>query len=47
MPTKTSSIFQFPNPVNEKAARAVAGGVVLMSVAATAAQEPWLLVPLC
>jgi len=28
------SVFSFPNPVNEKAARTVAGGVVVLSVAA-------------
>ncbi|HYA69243.1 MAG TPA: DUF4395 domain-containing protein, partial [Acidimicrobiales bacterium] len=28
------SVFSFPNPVNEKAARVVAGGVVAMAVAA-------------
>ena len=33
----------FPNPVNEKAARVVAGGVVLMAVAAIAFELEWLL----
>jgi hypothetical protein len=37
------SIFTFPNPVNEVAARLVAGGVVLMSLAAIVFQQPWLI----
>jgi hypothetical protein len=40
-------LFRFPNPVNEKAARVVAGGVVVLGVAAMgmiAAGEGWLLV---
>jgi hypothetical protein len=37
-----SAIFSFPNPVNEVSARLVAAGVVLMSVAAIAFEEPWL-----
>jgi Domain of unknown function (DUF4395) len=36
----------FPNPVNETSARVVAGGVVAMSVATVAANQPWLLAPL-
>ncbi|HVA06504.1 MAG TPA: DUF4395 domain-containing protein [Acidimicrobiales bacterium] len=40
------SLFSFPDPVNEKAARTVAAGVVVMSVAGIAAQQPWLLVVL-
>ncbi|MDA8354869.1 MAG: DUF4395 domain-containing protein [Actinomycetota bacterium] len=40
------SLFSFPNPVNEKAARTVAAGVVVMSVAALALNLPWMLVPL-
>jgi hypothetical protein len=39
-------LFTFPNPVNEVAARVVAGGVVAMAVAAIAAREPWLIVPI-
>ncbi len=38
--------FSFPNPVNEVAARTVAGGVVVMAVVAIAADLPWLLIPL-
>lgn len=45
MPT-IRSVFSFPNPVNEYAARTVAAGVLVMSVAAIAFQQPWLLVPL-
>lgn len=37
-------LFSFPNPVNEVSARLVAGGVVLMSVAALAFQLEWLVV---
>lgn len=38
--------FGFPDPVNEVAARVVAGGVVLMSVAAIASGVQWMLVPI-
>lgn len=41
-----SDIFFFPNPVNEKAARAAAAGVVLLSVIYVVTQAQWLLVPL-
>lgn len=37
-------LFSFPNPVNEVAARLVAGGVVLMSAAALVFQAEWLVV---
>jgi Domain of unknown function (DUF4395) len=37
-------VFTFPNPVNEYAARTVAAGVVLLSVAAIALDQPWMLV---
>ncbi len=36
------SLFSFPNPVNEVSARLVAGGVVLMCVAAIALDLPWM-----
>jgi len=36
-------LIGFPNPVNEKAARVVAGGVVLMALAAIVFQLEWLL----
>ncbi|GAA1688514.1 DUF4395 domain-containing protein [Glycomyces endophyticus] len=37
-------LFSFPNPVNEVAARLVAAGVVLMSLAALVFQAEWLVV---
>jgi hypothetical protein len=40
------SLFSFPNPVNEIAARSVAAGVVVMSTLALVLGIPWLLVPL-
>lgn len=43
------SIFRFPNPVNELAARVVAGGVVLLCLTAVglaAFGQGWLLVPI-
>jgi hypothetical protein len=40
------SIFTFPNPVNEVAARAVASGVVVLCAAAIGGRQPWLLIPL-
>ena len=36
-------LLQFPNPVNEYAARSVAGMVVLLSIATLVFQSPWLL----
>jgi len=36
-------LFSFPNPVNEVSARLVAGGVVVMAVAAIVFQQPWLI----
>ena len=39
-------LVSFPNPVNEVAARVVAGGVVVMGIVAIAVPEPWLLVVL-
>jgi hypothetical protein len=38
------NLIGFPNPVNEKAARVVAGGVVLMALAAIAFELEWLLI---
>jgi hypothetical protein len=40
------SLFAFPNPVNEKAARTVAAVVALVSALALATGWHWLLVPL-
>jgi hypothetical protein len=37
-----SSLFSFPNPVNEVSARLVAGGVVLLSLATIVFDQPWL-----
>lgn len=39
-------LFSFPNPVNEVSARLVAAGVVVMSVATIAFDQPWILVSL-
>jgi Domain of unknown function (DUF4395) len=41
-----STLFRFPNPVNEVSARLVAGGVVLMALGALVGGQLWLLVPL-
>ncbi|MBS1837360.1 MAG: DUF4395 domain-containing protein, partial [Actinobacteria bacterium] len=40
------TIFSFPNPVNDVAARAVATGVVAMAVAFVVTGWGWLLIPL-
>jgi Domain of unknown function (DUF4395) len=37
-----TKLFSFPNPVNEVSARLVAGGVVLLAVAALVSGEGWL-----
>jgi hypothetical protein len=42
----TRSLFRFPNPVNEFAARSVAAGVVAMAVATIVFRQPWILIPL-
>ena len=41
-----ASIFSFPNPVNEVSARLVAGGVVLIALAAIIFAQPWIFVVL-
>lgn len=46
MVVRWKSVFGFPDPVNEVAARVVAGAVAVMCVAAVAFRQPWLLVPL-
>lgn len=46
MSLKPRSLIGFPNPVNEKAARFVAGVVVLMCATAIAFGQPWLIVAL-
>jgi len=40
------TFFSFPNPVNEVAARVVAGGVVALAGLTVATRRPWLLAPL-
>ena len=42
MATARSRFFSFPNPVNEVSARLVAGGVVLMCLAAIVFNQPWI-----
>jgi hypothetical protein len=37
-----STLFSFPDPVNEVSARLVAGGVVLLSLATIVFDQPWL-----
>jgi hypothetical protein len=46
MRSSLRSVFGFPNPVNEVAARVVAGAVVIVSGATIGFRAPWLLVPL-
>jgi hypothetical protein len=43
---KLRELFSFPNPVNEKAARTVAGVVFVASIVTLATSWYWLLVPL-
>jgi len=45
--TRAKTVFSFPNPVNEVAARVVAGTVVLLSVLAIVLAQQWLLVAIC
>ena len=40
------SLFTFPNPVNEVSARLVAGGVVLIALAAIISAQPWIFIVL-
>ena len=40
------SLFSFPNPVNDVAARTVASGVIVMALAAVVFRQPWLTIPL-
>ena len=39
---RIARLFSFPDPVNEVSARLVAGGVVLLSLAAIVLDQPWL-----
>jgi len=41
-----TSLFSFPNPVNEVSARLVAAGVVVMTAVVLAFGQHWLLIPL-
>lgn len=41
-----SSLFAFPDPVNETSARVVASGVTVMAATAALADQPWLMLPL-
>ena len=41
-----TGLFSFPNPVNEVAARLVAGGVVILAATELATGRHWLLIPL-
>jgi hypothetical protein len=40
-------LFSFPNPVNEKAARTVAAGVLLMAIATIVTGQLWFTAVLC
>jgi hypothetical protein len=42
----SQAVFSFPNPVNEKAARVVAGVVMVVALVILATSAYWLLVPL-
>jgi hypothetical protein len=41
-----SKLVSFPNPVNEKAARVVAGGVCALSIVTLATGDDWIALPL-
>jgi hypothetical protein len=41
-----AAFFSFPNPVNDVAARSVAGGVIVMAAVALGTRQLWLTVPL-
>ena len=41
-----TELFSFPNPVNEKAARVVAGGVLVLSLLALLPRLTWLALPI-
>ncbi|MGH9118228.1 MAG: DUF4395 domain-containing protein [Acidimicrobiales bacterium] len=41
-PGRLKRVFSFPDPVNEVSARLVAGGVVVIALAAIALDQPWL-----
>jgi hypothetical protein len=39
-------MFDFPNPVNDVAARTVATGVIVMALATIVFRQPWITIPL-
>lgn len=43
---RRSGLFSFPNPVDERAARTVALGVVVMALAVLVLRQWWVLIPL-
>ena len=43
MSIATTKLLKFPNPVNEYAARSVAGMVLVLCIATLIFQTPWLL----
>ena len=43
VPDRLKSVFSFPNPVNEVAARMVAGMVVVLTLAIILTDQPWLM----
>jgi len=45
--TQVSELFSFPNPVNEKAARVVAGCVVLLAIGTLVTGAWWMTAVLC
>ena len=47
MGATATSLFSFPNPVNEVAARVVAATVVVLCAVTIGTQTGWVLVPLC
>ena len=46
MPERVRTLFSFPDPVNEVAARAVATGVALLAAGVIVTRQWWLLLPL-
>jgi hypothetical protein len=41
-----TTLFSFPNPVNEVSARLVAGGVLILAALTLTLDQPWLMIPL-
>jgi hypothetical protein len=46
LPPVKAPLFSFPNPVNEVAARLVAGGVVVLALITVVSGQHWLTIPL-